>query len=129
MRLRTSRRRRTKSPSVVTVPVASRLDLFMQPNKAFTLQNVGLPGMLFSFIVQCHKVSCDIYFDGLFRHIDLYIFTSHTTVTKNRESLSGTEVECNERSMTNSCFKRLRQHRKERLSIVASLARSTIKRS
>ena len=45
----------------------------MQPNIASKLQKV--PNMLFSFIVQWHKVSCDIHFDDLFRDIG---FIHHT---------------------------------------------------
>ena len=45
--------------TVYTVTEASRRSLFMQPNIAFKLQQV--PNIFFSIIVQCHKVSCNVF--------------------------------------------------------------------
>ena len=110
MRLRTSRRRRKKLPCTVTV--ASKLGLFMQPYGVETSKRTK---HVFSFLAQCHKVFCDIYFDGSFRDIGLYSVIHHTLYDGNekQESLIGTQAECNGRSMAD-CFKRPPQHRYNR---------------
>ena len=125
VRLQISRRRRTKLPCTVTATVAIG-SAFLCSLIVFILQKV--PNVFFSFIVQCHKVSCDIYFDGLFRDIGLYFHHARDGNEKQGEPERG-RSRMQQRSMANSCFKRLRQHRNQRLSKVASLVRSTMRRS
>ena len=50
---------------------SKRLGLFMQPHSVHTSKSTKRVFFVF------HKVSCDIYFDGLFRDIGLYINHTH----------------------------------------------------
>ena len=59
MRLRTSRRRRTKSPCTVTVA-----------SEHYSVQTSKRTKNVFSFLVQCHTVFCNSYIGGSF--IGLY---------------------------------------------------------